>query len=294
MYHIIANETHLKSKNAAKLKEVRAVFDRAGKEYEVLTTYRKGDAKRLAEKISSSEGEHTLIAMGGDGTLHDILNGITDFERTSLGLIPVGTGNDFAACAGIPLNPARAAEIIAFRAPAPIDFIQLSSGLRSINAVGMGIDVDVLKRAYEGKRHGKSKYVCALVKSLAKFKSVNFTLRYDGKEEKHYGLIAALGNGRQVGGGIKLFPKAEIDDGLLDLLVVDYISKPKIVGAFLKLMRGKVDEIKAVTIIRTKAATFVADSPEFTIQAEGELYENIPIDARVVEGKLKFYLPEHD
>ena len=60
------------------------------------------------------------------------------------------------------------------------------------------------------------------------FKSYNFTLKYDGKEEKHYGLIAALGNGKQCGGGIKLFPNAKIDDGWLDLLIVDYISKAKI------------------------------------------------------------------
>lgn len=294
MYHIIANETHLKGKNAAKLDEVKAVFERAGKQYEILPTYRKGDAKRLAAEITADGGEHTVIAMGGDGTLHDILNGIADIERTSLGLIPVGTGNDFAEGAGIPLSPRRAAEVIAFRAPSPIDYIQLSSGLRSINAVGMGIDVDVLKRAYEGKRHGKSKYFYALIKSLIKFKSCNFTLHYDGKEERHFGLIAALGNGKQIGGGIKLFPKAEINDGYLDLLIVDYISRLGMIGAFLKLMRGKVDEVKRVTIVRTKAASFLSDSTNFTIQAEGELYENMPIDARVIEGKLKFYLPTYD
>lgn len=294
MIHIIANETHLKGKNAKKLDVVKTVFERAGKRYEVLPTYRKGDAMRYTKEISQSEGEHIFVAAGGDGTLHDILNGITDFDRCSLGLIPVGTGNDFAECAGIPLDARRAAEIIAFRAPSAIDYIELSSGLRSINAVGMGIDVDVLKRAYEGKRRGKSKYLYALIKSLIKFKSCNFTLEYDGRQEKHFGMIAALGNGRQIGGGIILFPDAKIDDGYLELFVADYISKPALIGAFLKLMRGKVNEVDKVTIVRTKAAKFTPDEPNFTIQAEGELYENMPIDAHIVEGKLKFYLPRHD
>ena len=72
-------------------------------------------------------------------------------------------------------------------------------------------------------------------------------MEYDGKVEKHFGLIAALGNGKQFGGGITMFPHAEIDDGYLDLVIVDYISKPKMISAFFKLLSGKVDKIKKVT-----------------------------------------------
>lgn len=230
--------------------------------------------------------------MGGDGTLHDMINGFRDFENCSLGLIPLGTGNDFAESAHIPFDVKKAAEIIAYRAPEYIDFIELSSGLRSINAVGMGIDVDVLKRTYAGKNKGRSKYLKALISSLIHFKSCNFTVKYDGKEEKHFGLISALGNGRQFGGGIKMFPEARINDGYLDLIIVDYISKPKMIGAFLKLMRGKVNDVKGATVARTKAATFIHEDENFTIQAEGELYENMPIEAHIVENTLKFYLPE--
>ena len=75
------------------------------------------------------------------------------------------------------------------------------------------------------------------------------------------------------------------------MLIVDYISKAKILGAFIKLMRGKADKIKNVTFVKTKAAEFVQDNENYTVQAEGELYDNTPINARIVEGKLKFYLP---
>ncbi len=291
MYYIIANETHLKGNGSRKLETVKRVLDVAGKEYEVFLTHKEGDAKRQAEIITASDEEHTIIAMGGDGTLHDILNGFKNFDKCSLGLIPFGTGNDFAATAKIPSDAKRAAEIIAFKAPKAIDFIELSSGLRSINAVGMGIDVDILKRVYTRKMRGHSKYFRALIPSLISFKSCNFTLKYDGKEEKHYGLIAALGNGKQVGGGIKLFPNAEIDDGYLDLLIVDYISRLGMIKAFFKLVAGKVDEVKNVTFVRTKAATFVHEDENYTLQAEGELYDNVPLEAHIVEKKLKFYLP---
>lgn len=290
MYYLIINELHLKAKNIKKLDTVKSVFERAGIEYKVLLTTHKGHATEYAKEITSSEGGHTLVAMGGDGTLHEILNGFENFENNSLGLIPFGTGNDFAAAAGIPIDIKKAAEIIAFRAPSHIDYIQLSSGLRSLNIVGMGIDVDVLERTYTGKHHGKSKYFRSLITSLLKFKSCNFTVEYDGKSEKHFGLIAALGNGSMFGGGIKICPEATIDDGYLDLIIVDYISRIKLIAALTKLMRGKVNKIKEATVARVKSARFVMDNPDFTIQAEGELYKNVPIDAQIITDKLKFYL----
>lgn len=291
LYYIIANGKRLKGENLKQLEIVKEVFEKAGKEYEVAFTYKRGDAKILAEKITKSGGSHTLAVMGGDGTLHDIINGFHDFENCYLGLIPSGTGNDFAEGAGIPFDTKKAAEIIAYRAPQPVDFIELSSGLRSINSVGMGIDVDVLKRAYAGKYKGRSKYLKALLTSIRKFKGCSFTVEYNGIKEKRFGLIAALGNGRQFGGGIKMFPDAKINDGYLDLIMVDYISKSKILGAFIKLMRGKVNSIKGATVVKTKSATFYHEDENYTIQAEGELYDNMPIVANIVEGKLKFYLP---
>ena len=291
MYYIIANAARVNGKNAKQLEIVKQVFETAGIEYEVLLTSKPGDAKTFTEKITTSGEAHSVIAMGGDGTLHEIINGFCDFENCSLGLIPSGTGNDFAEGAGIPFDTKKAAEIIAYRAPQPIDFIELSSGLRSINSVGMGIDVDVLKRAYAGKNKGRSKYLKALLTSIRKFDGCSFTVEYNGIKEKRFGLIAALGNGRQFGGGIKMFPDAKINDGYMDLIIVDYISKSKILGAFIKLMRGKVNSIKGATVVKTKSATFTCEDENYTIQAEGELYENMPIEAHIVESKLKFYLP---
>lgn len=290
MLYLIVNELHLKGKNAKKLEKAKAVFERAGIQYEVLKTTRAGQAKEYARAITSSDGEHTVVAVGGDGTLHEILNGFENFERHSLGLIPLGTGNDFAAAAGIPLDVKEAAGIIAFRAPSYIDFIQLSDGLRSLNAVGMGIDVDVLKRTYSGDKHGKTKYFRSLLQSLFKYKGCEFTVEYDGTTERHFGLIAAIGNGLQIGGGIKMFPEAEIDDGYLNLIFVDYISRRKLISALLKLMRGKVNTVKEAKVLRVKAAKFVMEDSQPCIQADGELYETAQIDAKIVTDKLKFFI----
>ena len=290
MFHIIINEKYLKNKKGLKkFNGALKVFDNANIKYEIHETVRKGQAGEITRQLTQEKG-NTIIAVGGDGTLHDILNGFNDFENNSLGIIPLGTGNDFAEGAGIPLNAKKAAELIVSGNPRPVDYIETSSGLRSLNSVGMGIDVDVLKRAYVGKSNRKSKYLHSLIVCLLKFKSYKYTVKYDGKEEYHEGLIGAVGNGRQFGGGIKMFPDAKINDGYLDLFVIDYLSRFKILGAFIKLMLGKVNKIKQATAVRTKTVQFVPYAEGYTIQADGELYDDTPLKAHICEGKLNFYM----
>ena len=287
MYHLIISEINLKKKGK-QVEIVKSVFEKAGLQYELHATKSREDVQAVTAHITAEKG-NSVIVLGGDGTLHDTLNSFVDFENNSLGIIPLGTGNDFAAAAGIPMDIKKAAKLIVNNTPRPVDYIQFDGGLRCLNAFGMGIDVDVLKRAYAGKSVKRSKYLRAFIVSLIKFKSCNFTVRYNGAEEKHYGLIAAVGNGRQIGGGIKLFPEAKIDDGYLDLFMVDFVSKFKMIGAFLKLMRGKINKVKQVKAVRVKEVEFVPESENFTFQADGELYSDIPIKAKIIAGKLKFY-----
>jgi diacylglycerol kinase (ATP) len=148
-----------------------------------------------------------------------------------------------------------------------------------------------LKRAYKSRDNSRTKYMRAFLKVLFTYKSTNFVVRYHEKEEHHYGLIAAIGNGKQIGGGIKLFPEARVDDGYLDLLIVDYLSFGKTVKAFIKLMQGNIDTIKEVTKTRVKEVTFIPETKHYTMQAEGELYDDLPMKAHIVTEALRFYLP---
>ncbi|MDE7379721.1 MAG: diacylglycerol kinase family lipid kinase [Clostridia bacterium] len=292
MYHLIINGHAEDDKAEAKLEIVKRVFKAAEEEVEIHHTTHAGHAKEIAEELTADGQFVNLIAMGGDGTLHEVLNGIKDTEKCTLGLIPYGSGNDFAEGSGIPFDVKEAAENIAFRAPSAIDYIELSGGLRSINAVGMGIDVDVLQRAYSSKKTGKKKYYSAFLKSLRLYKATTFKASWDGGEERQYtGIIACLGNGKQIGGGIKLFPDAQIDDGYIDLILVDYLSRFRTLIAFMKLNAGKVNSVKEVTHVKCKSVTITPVNGIAPIQAEGEIYEDTPLDAHIVEGKLKFYLP---
>ncbi len=292
MYHIILNGHNTDGKTAAKIETVKSVFEAAGKEITVHSTTHAGHAKEIAAELTADGGFADIIAMGGDGTLHEVLNGIANPANCTLGLIPLGTGNDFAETAKLSHDVKTAAELIAFGGPTPIDYIELDGGLRSINAVGMGIDVDVLQRAYAGKAKGKNKYFKAFLKSLKYYKASTFKASWDGGEEREYtGIIACLGNGRQIGGGILLFPDAQIDDGFIDLIVVDYLSKFRTLIAFMKLNSGKVNKVKEVTHVKCKSVRITPVNGSAPIQAEGEIYENTPLSAHIVAGQLKFYLP---
>ena len=111
MFHIIIKQSSLKRKKGAKkLAAVEKIFAAKGLSYEVHKTVEKTEPKELAQKITSDKG-NTVVVMGGDGTLHEVLNGFSDFENNSLALIPFGTGNDFAESAKIPLNVKKAATL---------------------------------------------------------------------------------------------------------------------------------------------------------------------------------------
>ena len=289
MYHLIVKGKQLDKKGENKIKAIRDIFVRAGKELEVYLTDHEGHAKEIAASLTKGGQFAHLIAMGGDGTLHEVLNGIEDVEQCTLGLIPFGTGNDFAATVKIPKEVTAAAEIIAFRAPQTIDYIELSDGLRSINAVGAGIDVDILKRKYAT---GVS-YLKAFTQSLRRYKGINLKISVDGGDPiEQKCLIACFGNGKQIGGGIRLFPDAEIDDGYMNLFYVKCLSRFKSFIAFARLMAGKANKIKEAVHVTCKSATVVCTDGDTPIQAEGEIYEKVPLNAKVVSNRLKFYLPQ--
>lgn len=298
MYHIVANSLNLKGKNANALDTVKSVFDRAGKTYRIHLTEHTGHAREIAAQLSADESDLHIVAMGGDGTLHEVLNGLKDPSACHLGFIPLGSGTDFAAAAGIPEDDVKyATEIIAFKAPSNIDYIQLSNGVRAVNSVGYGLDVAILKRAYAGKSTGKGKYYRAAVRTMLGYKPHAFKITKDSVCRKHCGVMACFGNGVQMGGGLKLFPSARIDDGKGNLLIVDRLSRLKTLLAFINLNMGKVVNTKEITVEVCNEATLQPDEEHYTIQADGELYEiNSPdgITAKTVSGKLPFYLPKND
>ena len=288
MYNIIVNPWSGEGKKKKLHARAIAHFQKLGQEVRVVASERPGQIKEIAHSLTR-EGKGDVVVIGEDGTLHDALNGFTNFDKCALGLIPAGTGNDFAAAANIPSEPEAAVELIVKGAPRYTEFMQLPRGVRGLNVAGTGIDVEILRRCRASKwLRGKLQYLISLIISLIKFKNYDLTVRVNGREVRYKTLIACVGNGFRFGGGIRMCPQAVLGDNLLDFVAVDNVKKSRILPAFIKLMQGRILEEKFSRFERCDHIEIFSERP-LTVQVDGELYDDLPFVADVVRDTLRMY-----
>ncbi|MBQ9714148.1 MAG: diacylglycerol kinase family lipid kinase [Clostridia bacterium] len=286
MQHIIVNPVSGKKRAAKNLQKVEKLLQNAGVEYVTHITGAAGEAESVVRALTE-QGENDFIVLGGDGTLHEVLNGIAEPEKCRLGLIPSGTGNDFAEKLGLPLKVEDAMQRILNGEAKSVDYLQVGDR-RCMNVAGLGMDVDVLERCQRGKMRGKLKYFSSLLKSIFAFKGYAVIIEKDGVEEKYDALLAAVCNGSFFGGGIPICPCAEVDDGLMNVMIVDHIKgKLRLIKALLTLMKGKMPQYKRTTHFLCEKIRFQPIVP-CTVQLDGELYRNLSFDVQVKKG-LKIY-----
>ena len=255
--------------------------------YSFWETSCRSDATRIVRELTA-KGEMDIIAMGGDGTLNEVLNGIVDPEKVNLGMIPCGTGNDFAGAAGIPTTPEGALDVLLSCRPKYTDFLECG-GIRGLNVIGSGIDVEILKRCYRMKwLKGKLNYVVSLLISLIKFRMYDFHAKFNSSDADHNGLIICACNGTRFGGGMRICPEASLDDGQMDIVIVENVTKPMIPGALMKLVQGKILQAK-FTLHELAPRMQVEFKRAASVQIDGEIYDDLPFDVRVVHRQLKMY-----
>ena len=241
----------------------------------------------LLTKQAISEGATTIVAMGGDGTLSETINGLDNFDKITFGLIPCGTGNDFATHLNLPLDPVKALDLILNTPATYIDFMQLQ-GVRGINIVGMGIDVEILKLYSKLKKKTKMGYYNCLLRTLCTYKCKKFDTIIEDERTSQTAFIACVANGSMFGGGIVMSPDAKSDDGKLDFVCVDEIKGLKIIPALLKLNGGKILKLKQSKFRHVERISVESDYP-ITVNVDGELYDDIPFVVQIVSNTLKMH-----
>lgn len=287
MLDFIINPVAGKGKKIANVVEkIKAYLAQKKIDFSMHFTHRKGGAKELTEEVIRN-GAKNVIAVGGDGTLHEVINGFSNFDKVAMGIIPCGTGNDFASALNLPFDVEKALDLIVDGQPKYTDFMQMPT-VRGLNVIGTGVDVDVLRRYEKKKRKNKLAYTTSLIQTLFNFDFVKFGSDVDGKKEEYTSFIACIANGNRYGGGIPICPPADPTDGQLDFVAVDQIKGLKIIGAFLKLKKGKLLTLKQA---HHKLAKRVEIFPEgdYSVNVDGELYDNIPFVVEVVSNTLRIY-----
>lgn len=284
MLNFIVNAHSGKGLGNKHLKKIIDFCYKRNIEYTVHLTSAPGHATRIAKALVENHSS-TIVAVGGDGTFHEVLNGIPSFEHTALGFIPSGRGNDFATGEGIPLNPIKALEKIVEGKIKYIDYIKVGDK-RCLNVAGTGLDIDVLKRV--AGRNGKITYLSSLVYCLRHFDPYTLTVESNGVTKTYDCIMAGICNGKQFGGGIKLSPASVTDDGKLNVVVMRMPKNKKLLGALIKFVRGKHLKLDITEHFLCEKAT-VTSPDKFSVQLDGEIYDDLPFVCEVVKGGLKTF-----
>lgn len=282
MLDIIANKSSGKGNGKKCLEKVTAYLDERGIEYAVHETERVGHGKALAEELCYS-GAETVIALGGDGTFHEVLNGM-DFEKARMGLIPAGRGNDFAiGTKAASLDPVKAIADIVRGEPKDLDYIQVSDK-RCINVAGTGLDVEVLLKTAKSKN--KLSYVASLFRCLLKFKPYPVEVEVNGETQHYDCIMVGVCNGSQFGGGIRLAPISVADDGKLDIIVMEKPKHKPTVFVMPKFVKGKHMNMAYTHHVICERVKVTTPAP---IELDGEIYNDLPFDAHIVKGGFKTF-----
>jgi len=210
----------------------------AGHRIEVRVTWEKDDARRF---VSDAGRVDLLIAAGGDGTLNEVLHGLMDLSevtRPILGIVPLGTANDFASGCGIPRNPTEALALCMKGDGVPID-VGKANDHWFMNAASSGFGAEITATTSPDLKRllGPAAYTLMGAILAINLHHYRGKLLLPGREITGSGLVAIVGNGRQTGGGIQVAPRARIDDGLLDVLVVREISPTALLAAARELQQ---------------------------------------------------------
>jgi YegS/Rv2252/BmrU family lipid kinase len=263
---------------------VRAVLAAAGAELEMAETGGPGHAAELAETAARA-GWPAVLALGGDGTVHEAVNGLLrasggEVTTAALGIVPVGSGNDFALLAGIPRDPAEAARRIAAGGERRVDVGRID-GRWFTNGVGVGLDARVAVEANRSRRgRGMGMYLWALARVLRSFRPPVMRVEIDGEVMERPMTLVTVGNGGRHGGGFWICPDARIDDGVLDVCVCDGLSRPRILALLPRVMRGTHVGASCVRMRRAHRVRITSDAP-LPVHADGEILFEDAHDLRI-------------
>ena len=284
MIHIICNPIAGNGRARKIGEQIRGILQDKGIPFRMFWTEHPGHAAILAKEASEARVE-TVLSVGGDGTAFETAQGLIGSD-TALGLIPAGTGNDFAKALGSPKTPEAALEFVLSHPPRKTDAGEIN-GRMFINEIGTGFDVSVLDYAEKAKKycHGLLPYLYGVIRTLFRFRSISVTYSIDGKPSvTQEAFVVAVANGGMIGGGIPIAPQARVDDGLFDLLIVGKVQKRDLIPRLAGLMRGKIMSFPETTFVRASAVVF--SSPKMRVNIDGEIVNEAQVIARILPNAL--------
>ncbi len=287
---IFINPTSAGGKAIASREEISSELDRLGVDYDIHMTKSLEDLVYTTKKGLDSDYSN-FIAVGGDGTLHHMVNALAGSNK-NLGIIPMGSGNDIAINLGIPDDIKKCCRIIKQENIGKLDLGLINDKHYYLCIAGSGFDSEVNDLANNTKYpiKGPSKYTYSVYKTLLTFQSKEFTVTSNDDGRNIYGMMIACANLPSYGGGMKITPDASPSDGLFDICIIKRMSKLHFIKVFPKVFEGKHTDDPNVEIFRTKEMKLESNY-DFSVFADGEYICKLPAVFKVAPRKLNFLMP---
>jgi diacylglycerol kinase (ATP) len=263
--------------------------------------FHSADSQRHMEAIAAAvirDGAQAVLVAGGDGTLQTLVN-VPGARDITIGILPSGSGDDFAAALGLPRNPVAALRaLLAGRIrKADLAFARTADGRVRLycGGGGLGLDAEAARHSSETYRHltGRARYVLAALRAFRTFVPltvrVEFPASQDGLIEKRALLAAAL-NTPTFGAGLRLAPKAKIDDGLLDIVVVEELNLRDVAGIVFDWALGRAPHSRRITTLQAARLRLIPDRPCF-FHGDGEILGPAPVEIEAVPQAIRIFAP---
>ncbi len=272
-------------------KAVESVFEEANVAYDFVETQYRGHAHELATEAVEI-GYDIVVAIGGDGTTNEIGSALLN-TNTTLGVIPLGSGNGLARGLGIPLTPVKAARTVINGRVKTIDAGIMEDRVFFI-VTGMGFDAVIGKTFNEQNIRGLIPYFTIGFREYAAFKPEVYVLKFDGKQVAIPALFVTIANFRGWGGGAVISPEARYDDGLLDICAIRRASWFYIVTNLYKLFTGGVVKLRKYSRFQARSVEIIRERPG-PYHYDGEVADGgVVLHASILPRALKVIVPAKD
>ncbi|HET7105637.1 MAG TPA: diacylglycerol kinase family protein [Candidatus Acidoferrum sp.] len=258
-----------------------------------------GEFSQIA-KDEAATGRERIFALGGDGTFQALLNAVAGNTNVSIGVLPAGGGNDLASALGLPLDAVRAAELILTRGEAvPLDAarVRTADGAERLYMGGGGVGLDAEAARFASGRYrklrGRSRYLLSAIRALGTFRGVHVRVSLEGAEQtalEGTALVLGILNTPSYGGRLRLAPLASLEDGHLDLVLLENLNAFEIAGMLPRLAASgeiRTERIQRHQVTRAKIET---ERP-CAFHADGEIVGMTPVEIAVVPRAMRVWRP---
>lgn len=293
---VIVNPVAGASTTYRKWPKISSLLRHIGLPFDFQYTEGVGHAIELAREAANN-GCQLLVAVGGDGTVHEVANGILlsdDLNEPTIGIISTGTGGDFIRSTGIDRDYVKACSSLIGTRRRLIDVGVVkyrkegqSHSRFFINSSGVGFDAAVAETSNRLPKFlgGTIPYVIGLLKSLANYQNKSITISTGDKTESRRVLSVVVANGCYFGGGMRVAPLAAIDDGLLDIITVGDMGKLELLKAFPTIYKGTHIHHPKVDVEKTNQAN-IGSKEKFLVHADGEFLGEGPVTFGLIPSAL--------